>query len=48
MKVALGDVMFTYLDPIEVPSQEDSFALAAGFRLNYERLSLASVELFLE
>ena len=48
MKIALSDVVLTWLKPFPVPRQEDTFALATGLRLYDEGLSLPIVELLLE
>ena len=45
MKVALGNVVFTGLEPVEISGQEDSFSLATGFRFNYECLCFPVIEL---
>jgi len=48
MQIPLGYIMFTNNKPIEVPSQENTFALATGLRLDDKCLCLLVVELNLE
>ena len=40
--------MLTRLEPVEISGQEDSFPLAAGFRLDDKRFGFPVVELFFE
>ena len=45
MKVALGNVVFTGLEPVKISGQEDTFSLTTGFRLNDECLRFPVIEL---
>ena len=48
MEVPLCNIVLTWLEPIEIPCQEYSFALAPCLWLDNERLGLSVVELILE
>jgi len=48
VEVALCNIVFTGLVPVEVSSQEDAFTLTASLRLDDESLCLAKVKLLLE
>ena len=48
MQVSLCYVVLSWLVPVEISSQENSFSLAAGLGLDDECLGLSVVELLLE
>ena len=48
MKVALGDVVLTGLEPVKISGQEDPFSLAASLWLDDEGLCFPVIELLFE
>jgi hypothetical protein len=48
VKVALGNIVLIWLDPVVVASEEDAFSLTTVFGFNYKCLSPTFVKLLLE
>ena len=48
MKIALGDIVFIWLEPVVVAREKDTLALAASLRFNNKSLCFTFVKLLFE
>ena len=48
MKIPLSNIVFSYLQPLIVSSEENTFTLTAGLRFNDKSLSFFSIKLCFE